>query len=198
MKEFVELWHTCPSCHQCYQNELAIDIATEFVSFVQGKYPRGDTESGRLRLFMGCKRGKPELLRINAILNWSVENRGITAVHTLLSIWIICIPHSRSYAFDEGTEDSARRAVTHFENQLEGTKKLVIMEGVAAAKIHIAIAKSKFESGNNCMNFVAEDYLTIRAGIDTPWICRMPTAGGSLMNVIDATDDNTLWTIAKG
>jgi uncharacterized protein (DUF983 family) len=37
MKEFVEPWHTCPSCHQCYQNELAIDIATEFVSFIQGK-----------------------------------------------------------------------------------------------------------------------------------------------------------------
>jgi hypothetical protein len=43
INEFVNLWETCPSFHQYYQNELAIDIASEFVSFVRRQYPRGDT-----------------------------------------------------------------------------------------------------------------------------------------------------------
>jgi hypothetical protein len=43
MNEFINPWLACPSCHQYYQNEIAIDIATEFVSFVQRQYPR-DTQ----------------------------------------------------------------------------------------------------------------------------------------------------------
>jgi E3 ubiquitin-protein ligase DOA10 len=39
MNEFVNPWRVCPSCHQEYQNELRIDIATEFVSFVRRQYP---------------------------------------------------------------------------------------------------------------------------------------------------------------
>ena len=39
MKEFVNPWHSCPSCHQEYQNELRIDIGTKFVSFVRKQYP---------------------------------------------------------------------------------------------------------------------------------------------------------------
>jgi len=37
--EFVNPWRDCPSCHQEYQNELAIDIANKFVSFVRKQYP---------------------------------------------------------------------------------------------------------------------------------------------------------------
>ena len=29
----------CPSCHQNYQNELAVELANEFVSFVEETYP---------------------------------------------------------------------------------------------------------------------------------------------------------------
>jgi E3 ubiquitin-protein ligase DOA10 len=39
MQEFITPWETCPSCHQYYQNELAIDIANKFVSFVRRQYP---------------------------------------------------------------------------------------------------------------------------------------------------------------
>ena len=42
-KEFSKPWHTCPHCHQYYQNKLSINVATEFVSFVWGQYP-DDTE----------------------------------------------------------------------------------------------------------------------------------------------------------
>ena len=34
-KDFRKPWRVCPGCHQEYQNELAIDIANKFVSFVR-------------------------------------------------------------------------------------------------------------------------------------------------------------------
>jgi hypothetical protein len=40
INEFRKPWRVCPSCHQYYQNELGIDIATGFVSFVRRQYPR--------------------------------------------------------------------------------------------------------------------------------------------------------------
>jgi hypothetical protein len=43
MKEFVNPWEECPSCHQDYQNDLATDIANKFVSFVRRQYP-SDTQ----------------------------------------------------------------------------------------------------------------------------------------------------------
>jgi hypothetical protein len=52
-------------------------------------------------------------------------------------------------ALDEGTEESARRAMAHFENQLEVNESIGDAEGVATAKINIAIAKSMYEGGNN-------------------------------------------------
>ena len=39
MIDFVKPWAACPGCHQEYQNELAIDIANKFVSFVRRQYP---------------------------------------------------------------------------------------------------------------------------------------------------------------
>jgi hypothetical protein len=52
-------------------------------------------------------------------------------------------------AIDEGTEESARRAVTHFENALEVHETIGNARGVATAKANIALAKSKYEGGNN-------------------------------------------------
>jgi hypothetical protein len=52
-------------------------------------------------------------------------------------------------ALDEGTEESARRAVVHFERKIEVSKAICDDEGVATAKSSIALAKSKYEDGNN-------------------------------------------------
>ena len=38
--EFSKAWRDCPSCHQEYQNELRLDIASKFVSFVRRQYPQ--------------------------------------------------------------------------------------------------------------------------------------------------------------
>jgi hypothetical protein len=52
-------------------------------------------------------------------------------------------------AFDEGTEESARRAVAHFENQLEVNESIGCAVGIAWAKFSIAKAKSKYDVGDN-------------------------------------------------
>jgi hypothetical protein len=52
-------------------------------------------------------------------------------------------------AFDEGTGESARRAVAHFEKSLQVFEAIGDVEGIATAKASIAIAKSKYEGGSN-------------------------------------------------
>jgi len=51
INEFTDPWVFCPSCHQNYQDELRIDIANKFVSFVRRQYP-DDTQKLMWRLFM--------------------------------------------------------------------------------------------------------------------------------------------------
>jgi len=50
---------------------------------------------------------------------------------------------------EEGSEVSARRAVVHFENQLKVCEAFDMVDGIATAKSNIAIAKSKYKSGNS-------------------------------------------------
>jgi hypothetical protein len=52
-------------------------------------------------------------------------------------------------ALAEGTKESARRAVVHFEKYLKVNEVNSFAGGVSTAKINIAIAKSKYEGGNN-------------------------------------------------
>jgi hypothetical protein len=52
-------------------------------------------------------------------------------------------------ALDEGSEESLRRAVVHFGKVLEVFEAISDAEGIATAKCGIAIAKSKYEGGNN-------------------------------------------------
>jgi hypothetical protein len=52
-------------------------------------------------------------------------------------------------AFDEGTEESARRAVAHFEKSLQVFEAIGDAGRIATAKSNIAFSKSKYEGGNN-------------------------------------------------
>jgi len=162
MNLFRNPWLLCPSCNQVYQNELGIDIATEFVSFVRRQYPN-DTRMQVESLYV-------KLYALNSMLNrlQPVQKReaGVTA-NVLLSMIdrmkvdapllprrysqmeaFAYITHGR-IAFAEGTGESARRAVTHFEKELEVSETIGDDEGIATAKSNIALAKSNYEVGNN-------------------------------------------------
>jgi hypothetical protein len=216
MNEFTDPWETCPSCHQDYQNELRIDIASKFVSFIRRQYPR-DTQKQVDALGLKLYALGSMFKRLQPVQK---RELGVTA-NVLLSlidrikaeVSLLPMRYSRfeSYAYhthgqialDEGTEESARRAVTHFEKQLEVYKAIGDDEGVATAKTNIAIAKSKYVGGNNneeLLNASLELYelrvaewgeeheYTIRAGkiyaIDLQKANRGGEAGELLMKIL--------------
>jgi hypothetical protein len=162
MIEFREPWRVCPSCHQVYQNEFAVDIATEFVSFVRRQYPR-DTKQQVEALYSKLY---PLDSMFERLQPRQKREAGVTA-NVLLSlidrmkgeVSSLPIRYSQfeSYAYNvhgrialnEGTEESARRAVVHFEKSLQVFESIGNDEGVATAKSNIAVAKSIYEGGNS-------------------------------------------------
>jgi hypothetical protein len=194
MIDFIKPWTVCPGCHQVYQNELRIDIAAMFVSYVRGQYPR-NTQSQVESLSV-------KLLALGSMFDrlQPVQKReaGVTA-NVMLSLIdrmkgdVSPLPERYSQmeanaygvhgriAFDEGTEESARRAVAHLENQLEVNESIGFADGVATAKANIAYVRSKYEGGRSneellkanqklyelrAAKFGEENEHTIRAGID--------------------------------
>jgi hypothetical protein len=162
MNEFRNPWRECPGCNLSYQNMLRIDIATEFVSFVRRQYP-DDTQRQLEALYV--KRAALQSI-LEKLQSEQKRELGVTA-NVLLSLIdrmkgeVSPLPIRYSQfeadaynthgliAIDEGTAESARRAVIHFENQLEVYEAIGDAEGIAAAKGGIAIAKSMYEGGNN-------------------------------------------------
>jgi hypothetical protein len=116
MNDFVLPWYSCPSCHQEYQNELAVDIASKFVSFVRRQYPK-DTQSQVESLYVKLRALSNMLDRCHPC---KIRETGVT----------------------EGTEESARRAVVHFERVLVVCEAIGDDQGIASAKSNIALAKS--------------------------------------------------------
>ena len=162
MIEFIKPWVECPSCHQEYQNELRIDIASKFVSFVRRTYS-DDTQRQVDALSVKLCALDSMLERLQPVQK---REAGVTA-NVLLSLidrmkgdasplpwrysqFEACAHevHGR-IALDEGTNESARRAVTHFEKYLKVCEAISNDQGIANAKRNIAFAKSKYESSNN-------------------------------------------------
>jgi hypothetical protein len=155
MNEFVQPWETCIGCHQYYQNELAVDIASEFVLFVRRQYPddtRRQVEALYLKLYaLGSmlERLQPvqkREARVTANVLLSLIDRMKGDVSSLPMRYsqmesFTYNTHGR-IALNEGTDESVRRAVTHFEKELEVFEAIGDVEGIAVAKQNIADAKS--------------------------------------------------------
>jgi hypothetical protein len=147
MNEFSNPWVLCPSCHQEYQNELAIDIATKFGAFFRGQYP-DDTQRQVEALYLKLCAFSTMLVRLQLVQK---REAGVTAT-VLLSLIdqmkndasLLSMRHSKMEAYvynvqgqialDEGTEESARRAVIRFENQLRVNEAISDAGGIAASK----------------------------------------------------------------
>ena len=157
MNEFRKPWEKCPGCHQEYQNELGIDIASEFVSFVRRQYPdNSERQVEALNLKLNAliiifKRLQPRQKRevgvtANVILSLIDRMKGDT-----LSLMPVRYSHMEAVAYNvhgsialyEGMEESARRAVAYFEKSLQVFEAIDDDEGIATAKGNIVIAKSK-------------------------------------------------------
>jgi len=162
MIEFRKPWRLCPGCHQEYQNELAVDIASEFVSFVRQQYPR-DTQKQVESLYLKMHALMHMFGRLQPVQKREV---GVTA-NVLLSLidrmkvdTLSPLPRRYSQmeasaynvhgriAIEERTEESARRAVVHFKKAMKVCKAIGDVGGIATTKGNIAYAKYFFEDGN--------------------------------------------------
>jgi hypothetical protein len=134
-----------------------------FVSFVRAKYPR-DTRSQVEALFVKMCSLLDMFGRLQPVQK---REAGVTA-NVLLSLIDrmkgdasspLPMRYSQMEAdayitqgridFDEGTEESARRAVAHFEKSLQVFEAIGDADGAATAKRNIAIARSKYDDGGN-------------------------------------------------
>ena len=159
--EFFNPRQICPGCQKDYQNELFIDIANKFVPFVRRQYPddtRRQVESlhVRLRAFNNMLGRLQPVLKIEAgdaanVLLSMIDRMKNDAPLTGRYSSFAAYAHNVHglIALLEGTEESARRAVTHFEKFLEVSEEVGYVEGIAVAKGSIAIAKSKYEGSNS-------------------------------------------------
>jgi hypothetical protein len=162
-EEFKDLWVECPSCHQQYRNELAVDIAKMFVLFVQKKYPENAQRKAWAHLVKMCA-----LMDMIEVLQPEQKNEAKITTNELLSLLeqikrelspmpplLYTQMETHAYnshgriALNEGTDESARRAVAHWQTSLELNDSIGNIEGIAAVKVQIAEAKSNYESGNN-------------------------------------------------
>jgi len=164
MKEFVTPWIDCPSCHQEYQNELSIDIATEFVSFVRRQYPdntQRQVESLHVKL-------RALIDMFDRLQPVQKRETGVTAdvVLSLIDRMKNESPLTRRYsffaaiahnvhgriAFAEGTDESAKRAVVHFEKCLEVSKVIGRLQN-QSMKVAITM-RSCWRHPENCTKCV--------------------------------------------
>jgi len=160
--QFRNPWLLCPSCHQEYQNELAIDIANKFVPFVRRQYP-DDTHKQVESLHVKLRALIDMFDRLQPVQK---RETGVTAdvmISLIDRMKGVVSPLPRRYseaeayayythgqiALKEGTEESARRTVAHFEKYLKVCKTISDDEGIVNAKANIAIAKSIYEDNNS-------------------------------------------------
>jgi hypothetical protein len=160
VNEFINPWKLCPGCHQECQNELAVDIAAEFVSFIRRQYP--DTQRQVEALNLKLRAFDSMLDRLQPVQK---REAGVIAnvLISLIDRMKADAPRTYRYsqiesfayhihgriALDEGTEESARRAAVHFHKDLKVCEAIGDADGIAIAKQNIALAKSKYEDDNN-------------------------------------------------
>ena len=151
MGKFNEPWRECPGCKQDYQNELAIELVNELVSFVEEKYPDDKLkhlEALNSMLYALLPKQKEEIQQIaDKIL--SVVGQMKTADPSLPRLARRIEGHAYNnlgyIAFKEGTNESAKAAVEYFEKYRNICEEIDYAEGVTIAESNVALAKAEFE-----------------------------------------------------
>lgn len=184
--EFTRPWEVCPICCKFYQSTLAVDISSEFLTFVQEAYP-GDTrkqiEALDMRLGVLVTMRGGSLQPSDRIETSEVANQILALIAQLKSVtpklsasYLMREAHAYKslgqIALQERTKESAMRAVVHFEMQLGLEQTIGDVEGAADARFSIALARSKYE-GSNAKNNEA----LLKAHLTMCIRCMLPNLG---------------------
>ena len=154
VNDFVDPWRGCPGCKQRYQNELAIDLAEQFVSFVEEKHPQKHLDALLMKLF-ALLQGGPDRLRpqqkkeANQVASkmLSIIERMKVAEPPPLPKDTLCFFEARVYtclgdiAVGEGTKESAKTASGYYEKCRDICDQIGDAEGVTFAESNIAQTK---------------------------------------------------------
>eukprot|EP00579_Thalassiosira_antarctica_P003118 CAMPEP_0201905878 /NCGR_PEP_ID=MMETSP0902-20130614/56732_1 /ASSEMBLY_ACC=CAM_ASM_000551 /TAXON_ID=420261 /ORGANISM="Thalassiosira antarctica, Strain CCMP982" /LENGTH=512 /DNA_ID=CAMNT_0048440001 /DNA_START=63 /DNA_END=1601 /DNA_ORIENTATION=+ len=160
--KFREPWEFCANCHQGYQNDLAVDLASKFVTFVERKYPDKQCPLHLEALVLKLEtlrnmasrlqpKQKQEVKKIASNVLFMAEK--MKKKYSSLPKRIIlaeAVTYSilGRFIFLEGTEESFKAAVVCFEKCRDANEAIGNTSGITLAETYLAYAKSKCEGGS--------------------------------------------------
>ena len=162
IKEFRKPWAVCPNCHQHYQNAMSVDVANEFVSFVQKEHPNNkqkQVEALELKLSSLCKSLKPfQVDEAREVATRLLILIGQMKVETLMLPTRYMQAEAFTYynlgmiAHNVKKEESYQEALAHFNKCLELSTAINFIELIAIAKYIISLARSRLEREESKQN----------------------------------------------
>jgi len=145
MDDFFKPWDICPNCKQRYRNKIAIDLATAFLAFTQSNYPEHKSihlKALNMKLDALAKSGQLEDTKKVANKILSIVRR-LKMNHSSLpkrDLYVEARAHDQLgiIHLNEGTKESAKSGMKHFEICRDILKSAGNNYGVAATEAKLA------------------------------------------------------------
>ncbi len=153
LDQFIEPWVVCPRCCQPYQNELSLDLADSFVTYVEETYPGDEWKLvealiHKLDLAVGFQKAQEVACKIlHTIERMKSSDTPLAPRIREIEGTVYC--RLGCISFQEGTVKSARAAVKYLEKFRDISNANGSDIGVAMAEANIAFAKSKYKGESN-------------------------------------------------
>mmetsp|Transcript_30890 Transcript_30890/g.65289 ORF Transcript_30890/g.65289 Transcript_30890/m.65289 type:complete len:484 (-) Transcript_30890:143-1594(-) len=145
LDDFNGPWGKCPNCKQRYRNKIAIDLATAFLAFTQSNYPEHKSihlKALNMKLDALAKSGQLEDTKKVANKILSIVRR-LKMNHSSLpkrDLYVEARAHDQLgiIHLNEGTKESAKSGMKHFEICRDILKSAGNNYGVAATEAKLA------------------------------------------------------------
>jgi len=155
-----KIWKECPCCNQRYQKELRVDLATAFVSYVEGQHP---DDQGMLVTALNEKLMSLERMAKKNRCTPQTRQEARDTANKMLSTFEQMkneedpLPNRVQHiepkvygclgriALEEGTKDSLKEALSHYEKSRDLCLVLGLTNEVALAEYNISVAKEECE-----------------------------------------------------
>ena len=184
MYKLIVPWKVCANCHQPYQNEPAVDLANEFISYIERAHPDNPgLHVAAFKLKLGAlgeliyrqnmsSNPTPNLTEeaiqtanklLSTITQMKMDNSTKVTVR-ILQIEAFVYLDLGQISFSEKTNESAKEAVAHFEKCRDLFKKMDseapgVAAGIVCAENSIAATMLKYEESKDGCNITLEEKL---------------------------------------
>ena len=160
--DFEERWHCCPNCKQGYQNELYLELATEFVTFAQEEYPdEQETQltslsfkldalhsvSDRLQLKQVKKAAKHVANKLLSIIR-RIKREDFSRLQEMQEMEAEVYNCLGGIAFEEGTKEGAKEAMEYYEKSRDMSRAAGWTEGLLTAESNLLNTKFEYKENN--------------------------------------------------